>query len=110
MRFRAVLVLLFALPLSAQQPRPLPDPDSFARETRKRLELDEDRQSGYTYREVRKQVKLDKDGRPQGESVKVLESYPGLPGEDGRWERLVSEDGKPVPPAELDKRDRKRQQ
>jgi hypothetical protein len=54
-------------------------------------------------------VKLDKNGRTTDESVKVIESYPGLPGEDGRWERLISEDGKPVPASELQRQDRERE-
>jgi hypothetical protein len=40
--------------------------------------------------------------------VKVLESYPGLPGEQ-RWERVLSEDGRTVPAQELEKGDRDRQ-
>ena len=35
---------------------------------------------------------VDKNGLPQEESVKILESYPGLPGE-GRWERLIAQNG-----------------
>ena len=38
----------------------------------------------------------------------MFESYPGLPGEE-RWERRISEDGKPVPPEELARQDRARQ-
>ena len=61
------------------------------------------------YVETRRELKLDKGGRTRGESVKVFESYPGLPGE-GRWERLIAEDGLPVPPEELARQDRERQQ
>ena len=35
----------------------------------------------------------------------MLESYPGLPGEGERWERVLERDGKPVPAAELRKAD-----
>jgi hypothetical protein len=59
------------------------------------------------YVETRREQKLDKDGRTREESVKVVESYPGLPGEE-RWERLIAEDGRPVPPEELAKQDRER--
>jgi hypothetical protein len=41
------------------------------------------------------------------ESVRVSESYPGLPGEP-RWERLISKNGKAVPAAELAEQDRER--
>ncbi|HKB13918.1 MAG TPA: hypothetical protein VKD69_24810, partial [Vicinamibacterales bacterium] len=85
-----------------------PDQQTFLQEVRKRLDTDDDRQSGYMYVETRRNQKLDKAGRPTGESIMVLESYPGLPGES-RWERVLSEDGKPVPTHELDKRDHERQ-
>jgi hypothetical protein len=90
------------------QERPLPDPKPFLEEVRKRLQTDEQLQSGYTYVETRRQLKLDKSGRSTKETVKVVESYPGLPGEE-RWERLIVEDGRPVPAAELAKQDRERQ-
>jgi len=107
-RKAAVLVLsLVATPLVAQQP-PLPDQQAFLRELRKHIETDEYRQLGYMYVETRREQKLDKAGQPTGESVKVLESYPGLPGEE-RWERVLSEDGKAIPPQELERRDRERQ-
>jgi len=60
------------------------------------------------YTETRRMQKLDKSGNATGESVTVLESYPGLPGEE-RWERVLSEDGKAVPAQELERRDRERQ-
>jgi hypothetical protein len=104
----AVLCLL-AAPLPAQPPqRPLPDQQTFLQEVRKHLDTDDDRQSGYMYVETRREQKLDKAGQPTGETVKVLESYPALPGEQ-RWERLVSEDGRAVPAHELEDKDRQRQ-
>jgi hypothetical protein len=99
---------LLATSSQAQQ-RPLPDPQLFLQEVRKHLETDDERQSGYMYVEKRHEQKLDKAGRPVGEAVKVFESYPALPGER-RWNRLIAEDGRPVPPAELEKADRERQQ
>ena len=91
------------------QNRPLPDQESFLAETRKHLQTDSTLQSGYVYVETRRELKLDKGGRPREESVKVLESYPGFPGEE-RWERLIAEDGRPVAPEELARQDRERQQ
>jgi hypothetical protein len=93
----------------AAQDRPLPDQESFLSETRKRLQTDSTLQSGYVYVETRREQKLDKGGRTRGESVKVFESYPGLPGED-RWERLIAEDGRPVSVEALARQDRERQQ
>jgi DNA-binding protein H-NS len=106
---RVAVVLLCLLTTSSQaQQRPLPDQQVFFHEVRRHLDTDDERQAGYMYVETRREQKLDKAGQPTGESVKVHESYPALPGED-RWLRLLSEDGRPVPPSELDKADRDRQ-
>ena len=90
------------------QDRPLPDQESFLAETRTHLQTDSALQSSYVYVETRRELKLDKQGRTTDESVKVFESYPGLPGEE-RWERLIAENGRPVPAEELAKSDRARQ-
>jgi hypothetical protein len=103
----ALVVVLLALGAGAQE-RPLPDRETFLAEVRKHLQTDRTLQSSYTYVETRREQKLDKHGRPTSESVKVLENSPGLPGE-GRWERLIEEDGKPVPASELRRQDRERQ-
>lgn len=108
MRVVTAVFLLLAVPLVAQPPRPLPDQAAFVREVRKHVQTDDDRQSGHGYTETRRQRKLDKTGRSKSESVDIVESYPGFPGEP-RWERLIEKDGTPVPAAELDKQDRKRQ-
>lgn len=106
---RVLLLLLMVLPAAASaQDRPLPDRDTFVREVRAGLDNPEERQSGYAYRQVEREQKLDENGRPTSESVKVFEVYPGLPGER-RWRRLIEEDGVPVPPEELQKKDRERQ-
>jgi hypothetical protein len=105
----AFVCIALVAPASRAQDAPLPNPDSFLQQVRKHLETDEERQTGYMYVEKRREQKLDSDGRPTGESLKVFESYPGLPGE-GRWRRLISEDGRPVPPADLEKADRERRQ
>ena len=104
----ALGLLIAGSTLGAQNPA-LPDQDAFLAETRKHLQTDSALQNGYVYVETRRELKLDKGGRTREESVKVFESYPGFPGED-RWERLVSEDGRPVPPEKLARQDRERQQ
>jgi hypothetical protein len=101
------IVCLLTVAVTAQE-RPLPERETFLRETRKHLQTDSSLQSGYVYVETRREQKLDKQGRVQEESEEVFESYPGLPGED-RWERLIAEDGRPRPAAELEKTDRDRQ-
>ncbi|MGH9242459.1 MAG: hypothetical protein ACRD3G_30790 [Vicinamibacterales bacterium] len=102
------LAFLVASSSLVAQDRPLPNQQSFLIETRKHLQTDSTLQSSYVYVETRREQKLDRHGRTREESVKVFESYPGLPGE-ARWERLVAEDGRPVPAAELAKQDRERQ-
>jgi hypothetical protein len=109
-RFRLVFAVVIALvPSVAAQERPLPEVEPFLKEVRKHLERDQQRQSGYMYVETRHELKLDKSGKSTKETVKVFESYPGLPGEDDRWERMISEDGRPVPTDELAKHDRERE-
>src|SRR6186713_3022090 len=114
MTSRAFLTLLtlgflFAGSTSGAQNRPLPDQESFLIEARKHLQTDSTLQSSYVYVETRRELKLDKGGRTREESVKVFESHPGFPGEE-RWERPIAEDGRPVPPEELARQDRERQQ
>ena len=89
------------------QDRPLPDQQSFLREARKHLQTDTSLQSSYMYVENRRERKLDKQERVKEESTWVFENYPGLPGE-GRWERLIVDNGKPVPAEDLEKQDRER--
>jgi hypothetical protein len=89
------------------QERPLPDQQAFLKEARKHLQRDSSVQRSYMYLETRREVKLDKDGTVQEQSVKVFESYPGLPGQP-RWERLISENGRPVSAEDLAEQDRDR--
>jgi hypothetical protein len=86
----------------------LPDQESFLKETREHLQTDRTLQSSYVYVETRREMKLDKAGRTTDESIKVFENYPGLPGQE-RWERLISENGRPVSKDALAKQDRERQ-
>jgi hypothetical protein len=92
----------------AAQERPLPEPEAFLREARQHLQTDAALQSSYMYVETRREQKLDGRGRVSSESRTVIESYPGFPGEP-RWERVIEEDGKPVPASALAARDRERQ-
>src|SRR5262245_17871428 len=90
------------------QDRPLPDRETFTREVRARMRTADQAQDAYSYGETTKDQKLDESGRVVEETLKVIESYPGFPGES-RWERMIVEDGKPVPLAELAREDRERQ-
>ena len=105
---RTLAVALLTVTALAAQERPLPDQESFLREVRARLQTDSTLQRSYIYVETRREQKLDGSGRVEEESVKVYESYPGLPGED-RWERLISENGRPRAASDLEKELRNRQ-
>src|SRR5689334_5073427 len=83
----------------AAQDRPLPDQDTFLRNVRAHLQTDNERQQDYMYVETQRRTHLDGSGQPHGEDVRVIESYPGLPGEN-RWSRVIEEDGKRVPETE----------
>src|ERR1700724_4231722 len=105
---RSVFLSLALIGALAAQARPLPDYETFAAQLRAHLATDEERQSGYTFIERRIEQKLDASGRSTSEAVKVFEVYPGLPGE-GRYRRLIEEDGKPVLQGKLAAQDRERQ-
>jgi hypothetical protein len=91
----------------AGQERPLPEVRAFLRNVRTHLESDNARQRDYTFVETRRRTRLDRSGRPTSESVTVIESYPGFPGEE-RWERVIEEDVRPVAPTDLAKKDAER--
>ena len=105
MRALVLAVLLVGAPPA--QERPLPDFDTFAAEVKKHLATDEERQSGYVFNERRVEQKVNATGRVTGESVKIYEVYPGLPGED-RYRRLIEEDGRSTSPDRLAQQDARR--
>jgi hypothetical protein len=105
-----VMALAASVATASGQERPLPDFDQFLRETRARLQTDSSLQQTYAYVETRREQKLNGDGRVTEETVRVIESYPGLPGEERRFERVVAVNGTPVPARELAERDRERQE
>jgi hypothetical protein len=103
------MALVAAVTVTGQE-RPLPDQDAFLQEARARLQTDYSLQQGYAYVETRRERKLDGDGQVTDETVRVIESYPALPGEERRFERVIAVDGKPVPARELAARDREREE
>ena len=107
-RHSIVVLLVMHAATGAAQDRPLPEMEPFIKEVRPRLNTDRTLQSSYAYVETRRELKLDKKGGVTGVSEKVFESYPGFPGEP-RWERLIAEDGTPVPAGKLAEEDRRRQ-
>ena len=105
---RTLAVALLSVTALVAQQRPLPDQETFLREARAHLRTNSALQSSYVYVETRREQKLDGGGRVTQESVKVYENYPGLPGQE-RWERLISENGRPRPAADLEQELRDRQ-
>lgn len=87
------------------QERPLPDLPTFLAQARTKLQTDDERRRSYIYVETQRERKLDGSGHVRSESVKVVESYPPLPGEDERWERVLEEGGKRKTEAELARQD-----
>jgi hypothetical protein len=104
----ALAVVVLSQVGGAAQERPLPDLQAFLAQARTRLQTDNERQRSYIYVETQRERKLDGAGRTRSESVKVVESYPPLPGEDERWERVLEEGGKRKTEAELAKQDDER--
>ena len=105
-------VLLFVLAVVAAptaQERPLPDLQPFLAQARTRLQTDNERQRSYIYVETQRERKLDGAGRVRSEKVKIVESYPPLPGEGERWERVLEENGRRKTEAELARQDAERQ-
>ena len=90
------------------QERPLPDLQTFLAQARTKLQTDNERQRLYVYVETQRTRKLDGSGKALGESVKVVESYPALPGEHERWERVLEDDGRRKTDAELAHQDAER--
>ena len=101
-------VVLFLSGLAAQD-RPLPELQPFLAQARTRLQTDNERQRSYIYAETQRERKLDGAGRVRSEKVKIVESYPPLPGEAERWERVLEEDGRRKTEAELARQDAERQ-
>jgi len=102
-----VAIVLFAAAVAGQD-RPLPELQPFLAQARTRLQTDNERQRSYIYTETQRRMKLDGAGRARSESVKVVESYPPLPGESERWERVLQEDGRKKTEAELARQDEER--
>jgi hypothetical protein len=98
---------MFPLPVRTQD-APLPDSRTFEAEVKKRLKTDSALQAGYVFSERQTEQKLDGSGTVKEQHVKVFEVYPPLPGEEP-YRRLIEEDGTPIPPSELAKKDRDRQ-
>ena len=102
----ALALVLLAAP-GATNERPLPNLQAFLAEVRPRLQTDAQRQYYYSFVETRRRITLDGAGRSASESLTIIESHPGFPGE-ARWDRVIVRDGMPVSDAELRAQDETR--
>jgi hypothetical protein len=105
--YAALVVVGLGVAAHAQE-KPLPDLESFLRELRKTLHTDRVLLSQYTYLEKRTENNLDKKGRVTKTEVEVREMYPALD-QDLGYERLISRNGKPVDPKDLEEKDGEQQ-
>ena len=83
---------------------PLPATHEFIRKMRGAIRFDDDLQQAYTYLERRRDVKITGLGKVSVGPMRTFEVYPS--NQPGRtYKRLVAVDGKPLPPADLARRD-----
>jgi hypothetical protein len=83
---------------------PLPPNHEFISRMRGALRFDNDLQRAYTYLERRRDVKITGLGKVTVGPLRTFEVYPS--NQPGRtYKRLIAIDGKPLPPAELERRD-----
>ncbi len=85
--------------------KPLPELSSFLAQVKGNLKSDRLLLSQYTYNMQETRKYLDKDGHVKKTEVHVYEVYPSLE-EDMTYQRLISENGKPVDPRKLEEQDR----
>jgi hypothetical protein len=85
---------------------PLPELNAFLAKVRENLRSDRLLLSRYTYDMEETVRHLDKDGHVKKADVHVYEVYPSLE-EEMTYQRLISENGKPVDEKKLEEQDRK---
>ena len=105
----AALFLIAAFPaVAAAAEQGPPDPAEVMRRVRDRARLDYELQSNFTYLENRRDVKVSRLGKVTVGPMRTFEVYPS-PESGGTYKRLIAIDGKPLPPAELARRDAEHQ-
>lgn len=99
-----MLLLLLSLLIGQGAARPdYPSAAQLAQGIRRALEADARNLNEFTYLERRRDVKLSKLGKVTIGPMRTFEVHLGLPG--GAYKRLIEEEGKPLTPAELARRD-----
>jgi hypothetical protein len=93
-----------AAPASPPFGTPLPRNHEFIRRMRAAIRFDDDLQQAYTYLERRRDVKITGLGKVSVGPLRTFEVYPS--NQPGRtYKRLIAVDGKPLPAADLARRD-----
>jgi hypothetical protein len=100
------LLLLSARGLAQTENQPLPELNAFLMKVRENLKSDRLLLSRYTFDMEETVHQLDKEGQVRKNEVHVYEVYPSLE-EDMTYQRLISENGKPVDAKKLEEQDRK---
>lgn len=85
-----------------------PELSTFVRRVREAVRLDHELQSGFTYVEERRDVRISKLGKVEIGPLRTFQVFPSSrPGRT--YKRLIAIDGRPLDPAELARRDREHQ-
>jgi hypothetical protein len=111
-RFAGILFVFITAALGVRLPaaptepaRSFPDPIAFVQKVRQAIRFDYELQSGFTYIEERRDVRISKLGKVEVGPLRTFEVHPSArPGRT--YKRLIAIDGKPLPPEELARRDR----
>jgi hypothetical protein len=100
--------LLLVSLLGQDDARPLPELNDFVAEFRKTLHTNNLLLSQYTFTEKETHIELDSSSKPKKTEVKVYQILRG-PDPQDEYRRLLSKNGVPVDPKELEKQDRENQ-
>jgi len=100
------LLILLALVWFGQQPRPLPDEESFLAAARENLARSNREQNRYAYKERRAELHMNPFGRLGTGEVRLYDVTPG-PDPSAYFRRLLERDGKPVPDSKPERQQRR---
>ena len=100
------LLILLVLVWFGQQPRPLPDEESFLAAARENLARSNREQNRYAYKERRADLHMNPFGRLGTGEVRMYDVTPG-PDPSAYFRRLLERDGKPVPDSKPERQQRR---
>ena len=100
------LLILLVVVWFGQQPRPLPDEESFLAAARENLARSNREQNRYAYKERRAELHMNPFGRLGTGEVRLYDVTPG-PDPSAYFRRLLERDGKPVPDSKPERQQRR---